>query len=617
MKRLTTLLFAILLFMVGCTNESQQVQFALDKYEAEIPAEGGEVAVRVTSNQRWELTGYTSWCQPSVKSGVGKAEGEVVTFTAESADKDRSITYHFRAGGETFELRISQSKVVGLQGKGQTLYWATPDESTIIVEYESNSECEVIITDEDKAWLSADTRALGKRSATLHTTANNTGYTREAKVIVRATEAQDLSIEFAIRQPSTANMIYYTSTDGKIVEPKAENFKTAITNNILYDGRGIMEFAEPLTEIGDEAFSHLLNPNLKTIILPEGVEHIGKAAFNECPRLEHITLPASLRTIGDCAFQECGALQELTIPDGVTTIGDGLCRKCNKLRKVTMTDSVTSLGFMCFDECGALEEARLSDSITTLPSSTFYYCTSLRKANIPKAAKSIECYAFCACPLLEEATLPEGLTHIGAYAFMSCRSFTEISIPESVTTMDENCFGDCIQIESVTLPESLTELGINAFWACTALREVVIPESLTELASGTFSGCESLDGVVLPQNLKVIGDSAFEGCTSLRSIEIPASVAHINQSTFASCWSLKSVVVRNAQLKEIQRYAFADCYALERVELYATTPPILHYLNIFDGCTQSLAVYVPAESVDTYCNDASWQNYADKIRAME
>ena len=107
MRRFIALLSVVLLTLIGCSRELPPLQFALDKYDVEIPAEGGAVEVRVMSNQPWELTGYTTWCEPSIKSGVGRAEGEVVTFTAESASYDRSVTYRFCAGGESFELRVT------------------------------------------------------------------------------------------------------------------------------------------------------------------------------------------------------------------------------------------------------------------------------------------------------------------------------------------------------------------------------------------------------------------------------------------------------------------------------------------------------------------------------
>ena len=110
--------------------------------------------------------------------------------------------------------------------------------------------CEVIV---DAEWLSAEPLAPGQRSAKLTAETNATSITREARVEIRSTEDQELSIELTVRQPSTANVIYYTSTDGMIVEPNADAFNAAIANNLIYDGCGIMELTAP---------PQLLEPNL-------------------------------------------------------------------------------------------------------------------------------------------------------------------------------------------------------------------------------------------------------------------------------------------------------------------------------------------------------------------
>ena len=617
MARIRFLFAAMLLLVIGCSDDSEKVQFSLDCYDVAIPAEGGVAEVRVVSNCRWELTGYTTWCEPSVKSGRGSAAGEVVTFTADRADNDRSITYRFHAGGEVFELRVRQKMVPQLTTSDTGIHWVMPEGGEVVLNYEANIECEVVIPTEAEGWLSTDTRALGKRSAKLMAQPNTTNISREAEVVVRSVDNAIMSVKFTVRHPSDKNIIRYTTTDGNIIEPNSSAFNAAITSNLYLDGVGIIEFSNKLTAIYDEAFYIPYFSNLKSIVLADGVESIGEAAFYRCFLLEDVTFPQSLRAIGESAFAECLSLSDIVIPDGVQTIGDGAFLGCKGLRSVTMSDSVTSLGALCFDSCTALVRVRLSDNIAIIQNSTFYWCTSLRELNIPSMLEVVDCYAFCACAALPDITLPEGLKSIGEYAFMSCQEFTEIDIPEGVTLMGQNCLGDCSKLERASLPESLQELGTNAVFGCSLLREVNIPESITELSSGLFQGCESLESVVLSSKLKVVGALAFEGCTSLMEIDIPSTVTHINQFAFAYCHSLERAVVRNKHLKQIQGSAFAYCPSLTRLELYSVVPPQLPELNIFDGCGESLGVYVPTESVEAYKSDAGWSSYANYIRPLE
>lgn len=88
-----------------------------------------------------------------------------------------------------------------------------------------------------------------------------------------------------------------------------------------------------------------------------------------------------------------------------------------------------------------------------------------------------------------------------------------------------------------------------------------------------------------------IGDVAFGGCSSLASVEIPATVNLISGMAFYSCSSLTSLTV------------------------LAITPPVL-IQQAFEGTSNDLIIYVPAESVDTYKEAENWSSYESKIQAI-
>lgn len=88
-----------------------------------------------------------------------------------------------------------------------------------------------------------------------------------------------------------------------------------------------------------------------------------------------------------------------------------------------------------------------------------------------------------------------------------------------------------------------------------------------------------------------IGDVAFGGCSSLTSVEIPATVNLISGMAFYSCSSLTSLTV------------------------LAITPPAL-IQQAFEGTSNDLIIYVPAESVDTYKAAENWSSYESKIQAI-
>ncbi|RCJ00328.1 leucine-rich repeat domain-containing protein, partial [Metamycoplasma hominis] len=63
-------------------------------------------------------------------------------------------------------------------------------------------------------------------------------------------------------------------------------------------------------EIGERAFSDC--KNLKEVILNEGLEKIGAAAFRTI-RIKSINIPGSVKEIGEDAFSDCTNLEEVIL----------------------------------------------------------------------------------------------------------------------------------------------------------------------------------------------------------------------------------------------------------------------------------------------------------------
>lgn len=61
--------------------------------------------------------------------------------------------------------------------------------------------------------------------------------------------------------------------------------------------------------------------NLEKVILPEGLQSIGAAAFRNCTSLTEINIPEGIKTLAVLVFQECTSLRNITIPASVDFIG--------------------------------------------------------------------------------------------------------------------------------------------------------------------------------------------------------------------------------------------------------------------------------------------------------
>ncbi|MBE6197044.1 MAG: hypothetical protein E7137_08190 [Rikenellaceae bacterium] len=133
--------------------------------------------------------------------------------------------------------------------------------------------------------------------------------------------------------PSPTNEIWYTSDDGEVVKPESTNqFGATLQSNTYTNGKGVMLFDGPVTEIGYKAFFYCTS--LSKITIPNSVTSIGCEAFSNCINLTSITIPDSVTSIAEYAFVECASLKWVTIGNGVTSIGYEAFFYCNGLTSV-------------------------------------------------------------------------------------------------------------------------------------------------------------------------------------------------------------------------------------------------------------------------------------------
>lgn len=113
----------------------------------------------------------------------------------------------------------------------------------------------------------------------------------------------------------------------------------------------------PVVGIGEGLFQR--DDTLAGLILLDGVESIGKSAFDYCKNLSHVELPGSLKCISEWAFAFCRNLTSISLPDGLETIGDDAFYSCLRLTEVTIPRSVTSIEKNAFHGCTDLRSVAL------------------------------------------------------------------------------------------------------------------------------------------------------------------------------------------------------------------------------------------------------------------
>ena len=223
-----------------------------------------------------------------------------------------------------------------------------------------------------------------------------------------------------------------------------------------YDGNSLDEALNSLQ-------SDLQIPTLQKVILPEGLESIGKGAFSGC-NLQEVNLPSTLKYIGTSAFEGC-YIDNFTIPAGVEYIGVNAFndtgmedRKSNEARR-NGGDPFIVIG-------GELVEYTGDDTVVT----------------VPDGVRSIASGAF---------------SYYGG-------DITSITLPDSVEIIAEDAFSNLLALTTVNFGSGLKEIGHSAFWHCDSLNNVVLPEGLKKIEKLAFAHCASLTNVTLPSTLEVL-----------------------------------------------------------------------------------------------------------------
>jgi len=120
--------------------------------------------------------------------------------------------------------------------------------------------------------------------------------------------------------------------------------------------------------------------------------------------LEKIKLPAKLTKLG--VHSNIPNLREIVIPEGVRKIPFGCFENDSNLEKVEIKGNLTEIDAMAFDCCSSLKNLKLPDSVTSIGAVAFQGCTSLNEITLPKNLKCVGEYAFAFCGKLT-ITVPE------------------------------------------------------------------------------------------------------------------------------------------------------------------------------------------------------------------
>lgn len=415
----------------------------------------------------------------------------------------------------------------------------------------------------------------GQEIITLTVENNSTPEPRSTTIVINGTDS-DVSAELYVLQgaftlatpPDTE--IWYTTNDETIVTSFDDTaFDATVISHTYANGKGVIAFDAPVTEIGDEA-------------------------FYGCNRVDNFALPSCVQSIGNRSFYDCNALASISLGKSLSLCGEYAFEGCFNLTTVHISD----LAAWC------------AIDFQNVRSNPIYFACLICIDGQP----------------VRDLVIPEGVTSIGRYSFSNLVTVTTVSLPTTLKSVGEGAFVDCSSISSVKIYDiekwcavEFENLYSNPLYYGEHLMvngseftTLKIDSGVSSINQYTFINCTSLETVEISKGVKTIGKAAFLGCSSIEKATIGLSVSTIGDEAFRNTTSMKEVIIGEL-VYQIGKCAFMGCSQLRYIYCNALTPPMLADAYTFAYGAAPRRFYVPAGTENEYKMDEMWSQYANDI----
>lgn len=313
-------------------------------------------------------------------------------------------------------------------------------------------------------------------------------------------------------------------------------------------------------------------------------------------------IPEGTETIADAAFMmpatatASGALKTVTFPDSLQKIEDGAFRQ-SSITSVELPN--VEYGKYVFD-CSALQSVTAVDDLTAIPEKAFWGCDELTSVDLGNVTtigvSAFERCAFTAIDLskvteigdyafyfskLENVTVPAA-TRTGKGAFMNCPDLVTATVLGD--TLDPYMFFYCTSLETLTA-ENITTIEPFALGYCVKLAELPVGK-VERIGYGAFRNCHALVNVTLPATLKELGKYAFADCGGLTTVTFTDSgVTILPEGTFYECVNLEDVHLGSSiSMTEGLAFYCAGWYKGLNVNVHTDLAENLFTRNEFEAC---------------------------------
>lgn len=385
---------------------------------------------------------------------------------------------------------------------------------------------------------------------------------------------------------------------GRLVSITSQSPNFVVSNGNLYSSDMTRLVVKPQMT-GDVAFT-----------IPSGVIDISGAFYYD-NTVESVTFNANMTTVGVNAFSRAKKLRSVSLPSIINTIGANAFAYISTLTSIEMGELNQSAALSLTIESGAFKSGSNVQQIIS------HYIVPPLVSNVNAfdgINNSVPVY------VERESSIDEYESATGWSSFTNYLPIHVVQSFDNTDVMDYNDKFIEFLINWGIIPSGsndvqiwdsklITTFGNHTIGkgTITSLRQMKY-FGLTELSSRFIYGNSTITEIAFPPTLSEIPSECCSwsgsGHRNLVSVEFSEGNAVIGYRAFRYCGGLTSVTIPST-CTSIGNEAFSYCSALTELHCLATVPPTIGGSNTFVSIKNTLKVYVPIGSRNSYVS-SSW-----------
>lgn len=192
-----------------------------------------------------------------------------------------------------------------------------------------------------------------------------------------------------------ANNPYYYTEDGVLFGPALVEYTPQYDDNyalLTYPAGRQGSYAIPST-VHDKVIDQIWTSGfegasgLTDITISSSIGRLGTSAF-EGTGLTNVVIPDTVEQVDPAVFQNCTSLVSVKLPEGLSEIDQYMFANCIRLQHVDMPDSITKINIYAFHNCTSLTSLALPKGLTSLSVGCFEKCINLQRVVVPPSVIS-------------------------------------------------------------------------------------------------------------------------------------------------------------------------------------------------------------------------------------